>query len=167
MILYHGSDIEVRHPLVHVGRSELDFGPGFYLTAIKSQAERWAKRVCAIRATLTPVLSVYNLNERLLSLSVKWLKLEHYDQPWLDFITASRRGGAPWRNYDIIEGCVADDQVIDTIEDYFIGRLTVEQALGLLRFVKPTHQICINNQDIVDSCLRFDHVELLNPNNND
>ena len=34
MILYHGSDIEVRHPLVHVGRSELDFGPGFYLTAI-------------------------------------------------------------------------------------------------------------------------------------
>ena len=75
--------------------------------------------------------------------------------------------GSDIENRHPLEGCVADDQVIDTIEDYFIGRLTVEQALGLLRFVKPTHQICINNQDIVDSCLRFDHVELLNPNNND
>ncbi|MEE3447878.1 MAG: DUF3990 domain-containing protein [Bacteroidales bacterium] len=46
--LYHGSNAIVEKPLVNVGRKELDFGPGFYLTRHKEQAERWAKRVCTI-----------------------------------------------------------------------------------------------------------------------
>lgn len=114
--LYHGSYIAVPTPLTGVGRRELDFGPGFYLTKLKEQAERWAQ---------------------------------------LDFIVSSRRGEDPWKDYDIIEGGVANDQVIDTVEDYFAGRITAEQAIGQLRFAKPTHQMCIRRQSIVDRCLRF------------
>ena len=69
---------------------------------------------------------------------------------------SSRRGEQPWQDYDIIEGGVANDQVIDTVEDYFTGRITAEQALGLLRYAKPTHQICINNQRLVDEYLKFE-----------
>ena len=86
---------------------------------------------------------------------VRRLRLEHYDQQWLDFVVSSRRGEEPWRDYDIIEGGVANDQVIDTVEDYYAGRITAEQAIGQLRFAKPTHQMCIRRQTIVDRCLHF------------
>ena len=153
--LYHGSYTSVPSPLTGVGRRELDFGPGFYVTNLREQAERWARRVCVIRAVDTPVLSVYEFDEALLPADVRRLRLEHYDQQWLDFITSSRRGEEPWRGYDIIEGGVANDQVIDTVEDYYAGRITAEQAIGQLRFAHPTHQMCIRRQAIVDRCLRF------------
>ena len=57
---------------------------------------------------------------------------------------------------------MANDQVIDTVEDYFAGRITAEQALGQLRFAKPTHQMCINRQDVVDNCLRYIGTESVN-----
>ena len=126
--LYHGSYVSVPSPLTGVGRRELDFGPGFYVTNLHEQAERWARRVGVIRAA---------------------------DQQWLDFVVSSRRGEEPWREYDIIEGGVANDQVIDTVEDYYADRITAEQAIGQLRFAKPTHQMCIRRQDIVDLCLHF------------
>lgn len=157
--LYHGSNLSVPAPLTGVGRRELDFGPGFYLTNLREQAERWARRVCVIRAVETPQISIYKFDETLLPADVRRLRLEHYDQEWLDFIVSSRRGKEPWKGYDIIEGGVANDQVIDTVEDYYAGRITVEQAIGQLRFAKPTHQMCISNQTIVDRCLQFMNAE--------
>ena len=157
--LYHGSSLSVQAPLTGVGRRELDFGPGFYLTNLREQAERWARRVCVIRAVETPQISIYKFDETLLPADVRRLRLEHYDQEWLDFIVSSRRGKEPWKDYDIIEGGVANDQVIDTVEDYYAGRITVEQAIGQLRFAKPTHQMCISNQTIVDRCLQFMNAE--------
>ena len=153
--LYHGSSVSVPMPLTGVGRKELDFGPGFYVTNLREQAERWAHRVCIIRATDTPLLSIYEFDENALPANVHILHLEHYDQQWLDFIVSSRRGEEPWKDYDIIEGGVANDQVIDTVEDYYSRRITAEQAIGQLRFAKPTHQMCISRQAIVDNCLRF------------
>ena len=40
--LYHGSYMEIPEPLAKAGRQNLDFGPGFYLTKLKDQAEAWA-----------------------------------------------------------------------------------------------------------------------------
>ena len=62
-IVYHGSFVSVPEPLTNVGRRELDFGPGFYVTTIREQAERWARRVCVIRATDTPLLSKYEFSK--------------------------------------------------------------------------------------------------------
>ena len=55
----------------------------------------------------------------------------------------------------MIEGGVANDRVIDTVEDYMTGRITAEQALGQLRFAKPNHQICILDQQVIDTYLHF------------
>lgn len=161
MILFHGSNIVVEQPLVNVGRKELDFGPGFYLTNLREQAERWARRVCVIRRSTTPVISRFTFDEGNLPANMKRLSLNHYDQGWLDFIVASRRGEKVWLGYDIIEGGVANDQVIDTVEDYYSGRITAEQAIGQLSFAKTTHQICISNQEIVDRFLHFEDFERL------
>lgn len=51
MKLYHGSDIEVSRPLVNIGRKELDFGPGFYVTSLYEQSIKWARRVSVVRNT--------------------------------------------------------------------------------------------------------------------
>lgn len=37
--LYHGSTLSIEHPLAKVGRADLDFGRGFYLTSLRSQAD--------------------------------------------------------------------------------------------------------------------------------
>lgn len=161
--LYHGSYTAVPSPLTGVGRRELDFGPGFYLTTLREQAERWARRVCVVRAVDTPTLSVYRFDDSLLPDGTRRLRLDSYDLRWLDFITASRRGEEPWQGYDVIEGGVANDKVIDTVDDYFSGRITAGQALGQLRYAEPTHQMCILSQRVVDSCLHFDGSQPLAP----
>lgn len=42
LTLYHGSQMSVPQPKAKAGRKNLDFGPGFYLTKIRKQAEDWA-----------------------------------------------------------------------------------------------------------------------------
>ena len=59
MKVYHGSIIEVAHPLVSLGRRNLDFGKGFYVTDIKEQAQRWAERM-GRRKLAAPIVSIYN-----------------------------------------------------------------------------------------------------------
>ena len=83
-----------------------------------------------------------------------YLKFKFYDEAWLDFVVSSRRGQKPWSKYDIVEGGVANDRVIDTVELYTIGILDKASALGKL----SEHQICILNQEILDKYLKFVNV---------
>ena len=72
-----------------------------------------------------------------------------------------RRGGEMQKQYDIVEGGVANDNVIDTVEDYENGIITAEQALGQLRYKRVNHQICILNQEIIDKFLTFKNSEIV------
>lgn len=65
------------------------------------------------------------------------------------------KGGTKQTMYDIVEGGVANDNVIDTVEDYENHVITAEQALGQLKYKAVNHQICILNQNIVDNYLLF------------
>ena len=65
------------------------------------------------------------------------------------------------QQYDMVEGGVANDNVIDTVEDYENGIITAEQALGQLKYKAVNHQICILNQAIVDKHLSFISSETL------
>ena len=72
-----------------------------------------------------------------------------------------RAGGELQNQYDVVEGGVANDNVIDTVEDYENGRITAEQALGQLVYKKVNHQICIRAQEAIDMYLRYvDSAEL-------
>ena len=145
MKVYHGGIQEIRTPLAKVGRSNLDFGQGFYVTDIRKQAEGWAERV-ALRSLGRPMLNVYELNEEVLYTKYRVLKFEDYNKDWLDFIVASRCGQTPWKDYDMVEGGVANDRVIDTVEAYMIGNITQEIALGQLAQHRPNNQLCLISQ---------------------
>ena len=66
-----------------------------------------------------------------------------------------RKGNSEKYAFDLVEGGVANDNVIDTVEDYEKGIITAKQALGQLRYKKVNHQICICNQQILDKFLQF------------
>ena len=155
--LYHGSTLKIEQPLANAGRADLDFGKGFYLTSLRSQAEQWAMRMQLIRAQETAWLNVYEFDKKAVFSDgyYRCLSFDAYDRNWLDFIIASRKGKEPWKEYDVIEGGVADDKVIDTVEDYLNGTITMEQALGQLVYTKPNHQICLLNQELIDHHLYY------------
>lgn len=156
MDLYHGSYMKVDKPLVDAGRRNLDFGRGFYLTNLQSQAEKWAL-VAGGRHNDTDegVVNVYHFDEKLFA-KYKVLSFAHYDLGWLDFVVANRHGEDAAKGYDAVEGGVTNDQVIDTVEDYEMGRITASTALDQLMYKKPNHQLCIRNQEIINTCLVFD-----------
>lgn len=41
--VFQGSAHIIQQPLVNIGRDNLDFGKGFYVTDIRSQAKVWAE----------------------------------------------------------------------------------------------------------------------------
>ena len=86
---------------------------------------------------------------------------DSYDLEWLEYVIDCRRGGEMQKEYDIVEGGVANDNVIDTVEDYENGIITAEQALGQLRYKKVNHQLCILNQEIIDRHLTFNNSEIV------
>lgn len=154
MILYHGGTEAVMHPDCKKGRPDLDFGQGFYVTQLQDQAEGFARRKARDRRG-KPVISVYEFDYEAAIKDCAYLNFEFYDEAWLDFVVASRNGMKPWANYDIVEGGVANDRVIDTVELYTIGILDKASALGRLSEHQPNHQICILSQAILDKYLKF------------
>lgn len=157
MTLYHGSYTAVPQPLVKVGRKNVDFGQGFYLTRLEEQASAWAEIIASRRSrTVAPVVSIYTFDrERAIAEGVRFLVFETYNLDWLYFVVGCRKGADHSEEYDVVEGGVANDNVIDTVEDYEKGIITAEQALGQLQYKKVNHQICILNQKVVDNYLQF------------
>ena len=150
MLVYHTSTIEITKPDVLHSRPRLDFGKGFYLTFLRSQSEQYGERY-KIQGE-PAIMNIYELDEERPGFSHKFFFL--FDAEWLDFV-ASCRMGLEHNNYDVIEGGVADDKVFNTIDLYFAGIYTREQALGQLLYKQPNHQICITSQDVIDKHLHF------------
>ena len=86
----------------------------------------------------------------------QWIikKFGSYDQEWLDFV-AQCRDGKDSCNYDMVVGGIANDKVILTLDRYFMGELSQEEALGLLKFEKPNIQYCIRSEKMLRTCLVF------------
>ena len=80
---------------------------------------------------------------------------QEYNIEWLEYVVDCRRDGVMQQSFDVVEGGVANDNVIDTVEDYENGRITAEQALGQLKYKKVNHQVCILNQQVVQMFLCF------------
>ena len=155
--LFHGSNVMVQNPLVKIGRPKVDFGQGFYMTKLREQAESWAQTIASRTRNGKAFLNRYEYDEpRARELAGSRYKVfAAYDMEWLDYVVDCRKGGSLQDRYDVVEGGVANDNVIDMVEDYENGVITAEQALGQLVYKKVNHQICIRSQSIIDACLKF------------
>lgn len=152
MLLYHASYMDVKSPDIKHSRDNLDFGKGFYLTSYREQAENYANRFK--RRGRRAWLCIYEFEIEINSWNI--LELREYNLNWLDFISKCR-AGEDTTTYDIVIGGIANDKVIRTLDRYFMGELTKDQALGQLIFEKPNIQYCIRSQELINQCLR--HIE--------
>ena len=114
----------------------------------------WSNRR-AIERHQPAILNVYLLDRENIFKEARVKIFEKYDKDWLDFIVACRKGDPVWERYDYIEGGVANDRVIDTVNLFINGLISDEGALKRLQYLKPNNQICILNQDMLDRYLTF------------
>ncbi len=151
MKLYHASTCIIESPDVYHSRDLLDFGKGFYLTSLVEQAKKYSQRFLfqGEKAYLNQYVLDENIDRRY---QVK--KFVGYDEEWLDFVSLCRLGKQT-EKFDLVSGGIADDKVFNTVDLYFSGNISKEEALKRLAFIHPNHQICILNQEIIDKHLRF------------
>jgi len=145
MRVFHGSYTAVTDIDLAKGRSNLDFGRGFYVTSIRSQAEYWAERTGRFHKT-NGIVSEFEFYERAFTdTAYKTLRFAAYNEEWLDFVILNRDPVTEEQrhDYDIVEGPVANDDVNDRIDDYLAGAVAKADFLKELAYHKPTHQICL------------------------
>ena len=151
MKVYHASKFKIESPDVKHSRDLLDFGKGFYLTTLVEQAKKYARRF--LLQGEEAYLNQYSLDENLEG-EYKVKNFPGYNEEWLDFVSLCRIGKQT-EKFDIVSGGIADDKVFNTVDLYFSGNISKEEALKRLSFVHPNHQICILNQEVLDRHLCF------------
>lgn len=150
MRLYHSSNCIVEHPDTKHSRKYLDFGQGFYLTTIYEQGVRYAQRFK--RRGQPAWLNTYEMSDDV----KRWKthRFNSYDKEWLDFV-ARCRNGENIGDYDMIVGGIANDKVILTLDRYFMGEISQEETLGLLKYEEPNIQYCIRSDGMLQECITY------------
>lgn len=153
MRLYHGSTVTVRKPSLRPGRSNADFGKGFYTTSVLEQAVRWAhikqEREDAARA----VVSIYEFDKSLLdNTDLKIRQFTGADEPWLLFVTGCRKSRP--HEYDLVQGPVANDKVFTTVNLFESGLLSANAAILQLKAYKTYDQLSFHTPRVIGT-LKF------------
>ncbi|MDR0762895.1 MAG: DUF3990 domain-containing protein [Bacteroidales bacterium] len=146
MTVYHGSNIQIFFVNLQQSEPHKDFGQGFYVTKYYKQAEAWAIRR-GLYSHKNPVVSEFNFNEfAFQDKHLKTLRFDGYTDEWFDFVIFNRKKDTiNQHDYDIIEGCVADDKIQNRIDRFLLGRITKEQFFTDLIY-NPSHQICFHTR---------------------
>lgn len=143
MIVYHGSNIAVPKPRLIPQNRYLDFGYGFYTTTNKEQAISFAEKVERRKKSGTATVSVYEINDLKAFAACAVLRFDSPDEAWLNFVSDNRAGRYAGKQYDMIFGPVANDDVYATFNLYASGILTKEQTLESLKIKKLYNQLVL------------------------
>lgn len=143
MILYHGSNTEIKQIDLVLCQLGKDFGCGFYLTDIEEQAKDMAVRRVKIARKGDAIVTAYHFDDTHLkdgSLSVKVFDIPSCE--WALFILSNRNNEQRKNThaYDIVIGPVADDGVAFQLERYEQGLVTLELLVEELTFRKLNNQ---------------------------
>lgn len=150
MLVYHSSDQCFTMPDVDHSRNALDFGKGFYVTRLKEQAIKYANRFLKMGSDAYIHFFEYSPTP-----DMKIKIFDSYDEEWLNFVCSCRKGNDCYKQFDIVEGGVANDKVFRTVDLYMAGIYNKEQALQNLAYEMPNNQLCFISQNAINKCLRF------------
>ena len=160
MIVYHGSDLIIRHPDVNHSFRDLDFGRGFYVTTVRKQAEKWAKRKAFLKGS-KPILNEYEMSSETDDLNVRDFG-DDLDT-WIDFVCQCRDGNREYQQYDMIIGKVANDKVFRVVDMYHTGIWDKERALKEIRVYSGYDQIAFITQRAINQVLVFKNASEVAP----
>ena len=156
--LYHGSNTVIETIDLSKGRPNKDFGRGFYVTTIKEQAEKMARRVARIYGG-EPHVTVFALEEDQIDkadLSIR--RFDHPTKEWALFVINNRNRGfedisSPECNidnkYNLVIGPVANDDLALLFRQFSGGLITVEELTEEMKYKKLTTQYSFHSEDAV------------------
>lgn len=138
LTVFHTGFAEVRKPDLKIGRSNADFGQGFYLSDDAAFAGRWAKE---------RINSVCYLNAYRLCLDGLTVRRFRRDGRWYDYIFANRAGRPDTLSgYDAVIGPIAPDTIFDTWGILTSGMIDRKLALSAYRLVPAYRQIVLKSE---------------------
>lgn len=128
MILYHGTNIDFRIIELSKSNKYKDFGQGFYLTDIRSQAKDLAVKKSRLFGGV-PIVQEYDFDESVLDKDdLKILKYYAPTVEWAEFIFKNRNRNLHFsHDYDIVIGPIANDGVAYLLGRYEEGTLSIEE----------------------------------------
>lgn len=163
MILYHGSNVEIKKIDLSRSRKFKDFGTGFYLTTILDQANERAIAISA-RDGGEPTVTSFEFDDSdLSSLDVK--KFEKVSIDWAIFITNNRNKN--FNNcsdelsnhdnkYDIVYGPIADDNVLGSIELFLNDIIDSKYLVKKLKYKKLNNQYSFHTKESLKLLKKID-----------
>lgn len=158
MILYHGSNAEIVEVDLSRCMPYKDFGKGFYLTSIESQAEKMAVRTARFYGG-KPMVTVFEAPDDLLSndnLNIR--SFNEVNEEWARFIMNNRDKRfddieSPECNsdckYDVVFGPVGNDDITYLLRQYSRGSISGERLRDGLAYKKASDQYSFHTERAV------------------
>lgn len=159
MILYHGSNTDIKIIDLAMCRPYKDFGRGFYLTVMKDQAEKMAKRVARIYGG-SPILNVFEIDDSCIDssdLSIKDFGVETSEE-WARFVLNNRSRkydnfSNPECNfdnkYDVVIGPIANDDMAVLFRQYENGVITFDNMVNGMIYKETTNQFSFHTEKAI------------------
>ena len=143
MILYHGSNIAIENIDLEKCKPYKDFGRGFYLTEIKTQAIQMANRSAAIYGG-EAVVTKFEFDKDA-AYADEQIKIKNFDTPdkdWALFImnNRNRESSHPTHDFDIVIGAVADDAIATLFRNFSDGVIDINMLVAGLKFKDVSSQ---------------------------
>ena len=146
---HHGTNMVINAIDLCKSRTRTDFGKGFYLGSNLGEARKWA--ISQSMATEIPTVMRYVLSDAIFNFDDTSLSRLWFSSPtveWLNFVRDNRRVIAsntksvePRHDYDIVYGPIANDKVVDVVDDYIDGLLTAEEAIQRVKVIPSVFQM--------------------------
>ncbi len=159
--LFHGTNIVFEMPDVAAGRDGMDFGRGFYLTPSIETAKLQASRVVSYSGDGQPVVLAFEFDEETARKDNVIKDYPKLDRTWVHFVIANRLGLADAVDnnldcrYPIVHGHVADDRLMQILDDYENGDLSIDDVeTKLISAQFKAFQYSFHRQDAIAKYLK-------------
>lgn len=156
--LYHGSNVAIDKIDLSQGHINKDFGKGFYLTTLPQQAMEMAKRKARQFLDTKPVVTTFLFDENELTSGELNVKVFHaVSEEWAMFILQNRKASRTGfhHDYDIVVGPVADDSVVQQLDLFEMGLITLSQLVEALRYRDLNNQYFFGTERAVSKLTRI------------
>lgn len=155
--LYHGSNVSIEKIDLTRSHPNKDFGKGYYLTDIRTQAEAMSIRRVRIAGEGEPTLTVYSFDES--QLHSPELRVKVFDEPteeWALFVLSNREASLTGytHDYDIVIGPIADDGVAFQLDRYTRHMITLATLVEELTYRKLNRQYYFGTERALQTLIR-------------
>ena len=151
MILYHGTNCSIGKIDLNKCRPYKDFGKDFYLTTIKEQAEKMARRVSRIYGE-SPIVNafIYDIDADNSDINIKSFPTS--TEEWARFVINNRNGmnseedNNSDNKYDIVIGPVANDDLALLFRQFSNGMIEIDTLIREMKYKKLTDQYSFHTE---------------------